>query len=421
MKACRERTLTRSGKLLAVAAASLALVGLLGTLWVPARTARSESREISAEVLQAIRLLLSDDPKEESKGQLALKRLGSSVIPQLRYWVRKVRNEADRVGIVLSELEGVAPRSLPAERLSVNEFFHQKLLECRSFTQKGDYRRALEIADAILLLDSDNPYAWELRRLSRRAKERLVAREVLEPTIDVEQLVYEVGQKPQIMFRILNHDSRVARIRLEKGVLGELDVSITHQSIDGTMRHEERKLRIEVADDVERIIIGPAQSFDHPLEFQGAEGVSGTAVTRVQVKGRFRPTRWTVERKEENISISMNTTEFWIVPAGEKALADRPLVKLTAALVFGKMEPLFVGGQLSVWAAEDDPYLNEKLVDTLVESLEDLDESRRDLAVRFLVQTTGNQFSSDPKLWKEWWTKTKRAPATSQDTKASPK
>ena len=98
---------------------------------------------------------------------------------------------------------------------------------------------------------------------------------------------------------------------------------------------------------------------------------------------------------------------MWIVPPGESAMCERPLEKLTAALVFGRLEPFFVGGQLSVWAGQEDAYLNEKLIVTLVNSMGKLEALRLDLAGRFLDEATGLSFGADAEKWKAWLTKSK--------------
>jgi hypothetical protein len=387
-------------------AASAALLVFVGAAALFTRAAFPATKEPSPEVLQAIRLLLSSDPKDEARGERALKRMGPAIIPELRYWIRKARNETDRVEIVLSDIEGAPPGSLSSERMSASELFHRKLVESRDLERKGEARRAVAIAEAILLLDPESPHAWEIRRLARRARERLVAEEVLEPILDVEKLVHEVGEKPRITFSITNHENRPARIRLDKGVLGTMDTVVTRQFIDGSARREETKLRIQVPEEVDQILIGPGLTWEHPVELTGTEDWPRQGmVARVQVAGRFRPTRWTVEAKDENLSLPMPRVELWVVPAGQSAGCDRPLEKLTAALFFENLEPFFVGGQLSVWAGEEDPYFNEKTIETLIGTLEELDPRRLGLANQLLNQATGQRFPADATRWKAWWAK----------------
>jgi len=392
----------RKGLLLLTGSCAIALLSMA----LLAREAFLKTAEPTPEVLQAIRLLLSEDSREEARGGHALRRMGTSIVPQLRYFVRKVRNEADRVDIVLSDLEGKGPADPGAASVSTNSFFHAKLLECRELSRKGEVRRALAIAEAVAVLDTDGPYTWEIRRLARRSKERLVAREVLEPEIESRKLVCEAGDKPEVFFRITNHESRLAQIRLEKGVLGTASMSITRFSLDGNSNREERMLRIKVPDNVEAILIEPGKTWEHAVEIDTVDAVPRVGiVARIQIEGRFRPTRWTVESKDENLSIRMPRTELWIVPPGEGELAEKPLEMLTAALFFGKLEPFFTGGQLAVWAAEEDPYLNEKVVETLIGNLAELDAGRKAIAGRLLNQATGQALAPEPARWKEWWGK----------------
>ena len=391
-------------------AALLLICAGVGGLWLlHPDPVLSQSREAdpSPEVIQAIRLLLSGDPKEETRGENTLKRLGQKAIPQLRQWVRRVQHEVDRISAVLSELEGGQRSSLPTERMTACDFFSKKTVECRTLIRKGDYRKVLDIANAILVLDPRGPFSWELRRMASRAKGHVVSRQTIEPMLEVGSLVYEVGQKPEVVFRVVNHDSRVARIRVERGILGELDVVVTRRFIDGSLKRDERKLPIKVPEDVDQIVIGPGQSWDYALDLGVDEKPHGLCVTRVKAAGRFRPTRWTVERQEENISLPMNAAEFWVVPPGQDFLCDRPVEKLTTALFFGKVEPLFVAGQICVWAGEEDPYLNEQLVEVIVGSLDDLDPTRSRLAIQFLVDATGQQLGDDGERWKAWWSKLK--------------
>jgi hypothetical protein len=394
-----------------------------GTVLVCAhRSAAGQPKELTPEVLRAIRLLLSDDPKDEERGERELKHIGKPAIPQLRHWVGKVRGEAGRVEAVLTALEGKEPEPYSAERMPAGEFFDKKLLECRSLLRRGEYRQVAELSEAILLLHRSYPGSWELRKLARKARERLASREMLEPMIEVEKLVYEAGEDPLITFRVVNRDSRIARIRLDKGVLGEMDMVVTQHLLSGVVKRDENKLRIQVPQEVEQIIIGPAQSWDQPLDFPQGKDISPSgAVARVQIAGRFRPRRWTVERAGENIAISMGESEFWIVPKGEAPLCERPLEKLTAAIFFGKLEPFFVGGQLCVWAGEEDPYFNEKFVTTLIENLEDLDAPRRTLAHGFLVQATGQELSSEPKEWLQWWARRSASPSPPAPEKSAEK
>ncbi len=365
----------------------------------------------TAEVLQGIRLLLSLDPRESAHGEALLKRLGLSIVPQLRYWVRKMQTELERVGVVLHAIEGRSGTSLSAERLSVSQFFHLKLLEAQAFSRQGEHMKALEVAGALLLLDPATPLAWDLRRLARRSREQMMSKEVLEPSIEAEKLVYEVGEEPKITFRLVNHQESEAVIEVHKGVLGEVDATVTIVLIDGSSRRNQIRLRLQAPAETRRIVIQPKKAWEQKVPFSPMDDVPlGGAVARVQIGGRFRPTDWRVDGSADLGSLGMNLSEaeLWIVPPGEASQSESPLEKLAAASFFKKEQPFFVGGQLAVWAAERDAHFNEKLIETLLGSVDELDPPLLKLAVRFLQEITGENMEADPARWKLWWQKTKK-------------
>ena len=367
-----------------------------------------EVKAVSPEVRQALRLLLSGDPRQVSRGEATLKRMGPAVASQLRLWVRNVNHKAARVHGLLAEIDGGAVETPGTASLGASEFLQRKIRECRSLAAEGEYARAADMAEAILVLDRQNPSAWLLHRITRQIRERRVARDVLEPIIEIEKPVYEIGEKPIITFRLVNHQRKRVNIRVTQGVLGKMDVSVIKMFLDGSMRRDATKLNIRVPDEVERMVIGPGESWTHRVQFDVLESLplSGVVV-RARIGGRFRPSHWSVEGADENLGLTVGGAELWIVPPGESALCERPLEKFTAALFFGRLEPFFVGGQLSVWAGEEDAYLNEKLIVTLVNNMEDLEAKRLELAGRFLNQATGRSMEADPEKWKAWLKKTK--------------
>lgn len=367
-----------------------------------------ELKTVSAEVQQALRMALSGKPEDVARGEGLLKRMGPGAASEVRLWLQNVSQKRARAQALLAELEGVEGRALGMASLGASEFLQRKILECRSLAAQGEYARAVEMVEAILLLDRKNPSAWLLHRMARQFRERRVARDVLEPIVEVEKLVYEVGEQPAIKFRLVNHRRKSVNIKLLKGVLGEIDVSVTKVFFDGNMRRDQTKLNIRVPSAVKQMIIGPGDSWEHQVQFDVPEPLplSGVVV-RVRLGGRFRPSHWSVEGVDENLGLTAGGAEFWIVPPGEAALCERPLEKLTAALFFGRLEPFFVGGQLSVWAGQEDAYFNEKLVVTLVNNMEHLEAIRLEIAGRLLSQATGRSIAADPKAWKEWLKKSK--------------
>ena len=385
----------------------------------------------SAQVRDALRQLLSSDAKEEARGEARLRRMGAAIMPQLRYWVRKVRTEAQRVEVLLLEMEGEGPLPASAASMLTNEFFHRKLYEARELLVDGEHQTALQIVEAILVLDPENPYGWQMRRLARNARQSIASAELLEPSVTADRVAFEVHEKPKVFFRLANRSRKTVRIALNRGFVADVDMTVTRRFQQGAMRSERRKLAIRLegdeliardADDEEiengkirELVLDPGQTWERavPLEIGKNLPLFGF-IARVQLTARFRPARWGTDGTEggdlENISIQTPVTELWVVPPGQADLCERPIEKLTAALLFGQEEPLFVAGWLTVWAAETDAYLNEKLLSTLISHLAELDATRLRLATAFLKAATWKDFGPDPEAWKSWWKRRTQTP-----------
>jgi hypothetical protein len=131
---------------------------------------------------------------------------------------------------------------------------------------------------------------------------------------------------------------------------------------------------------------------------------------RISVVGRFQPAQWGIEEKNLSRTLSLPPAECWVVSPQELPLADVPLKKLESALFFQDINSYFIGGQLAVWAAEDDPILNSKLLKILTESLGELNDTGIQVADALLEAASGSK--RDRKLtsaaaiadhWRRWW------------------
>ena len=369
------------------------------------------TEKTSESVLKAIRDVLSQNRNRERRGRLSVLRGGLKIVPQLRYWIRRVRFQAGRVESLVREIlqrhgSDLDGNSGFSRDVSVSEFFHRKLLEARRLAQQGNYRQAKRIAESLLELDKESPIAWELRRVVRESRERVVAEE-LEPRIDGGSLYYEVGEDLDIMFHLINRSRVPVSILLEKGVLGKLEIELMQRFLDGSASKNVEGVILRSRPRMRELVLEPGDVWMQKVSLKALKlkrllHISG-AVARVRIVGKFRPTRWLFEgKKDENIPISIAPTEFWIVPPGQKKGLESPHKKLVAALFFGQTESFLVGGQLSVWAGKTDPILNEKLVEVLVDHLDELDEVRGKLAQIFLREATGKGYKEVEK-WQKWW------------------
>ena len=371
----------------------------------------ARAQKPSRSVLRAIRDALSGDVARERRGERALRGAGLAVASQLRYWIHRVRFEADRIESLLRDIarrHGDAGGRAPgwSRDIPVGDFFHRKLLEARRLAQRGDYRRARQIAEALLALDSESPVAWELRRVARQSRQRM-ALEELEPRLDVASLYHEVGEDPEVTFSLINRSRGPALITLEKGVLGKLRVTVTQRSVDGSATKRVESMILRARPRKDQLVLESGETWMQdvslkPLALGKSLGIAG-AVARVEITGKFRPTRWVLDGKtDENIALDVAPVELWIVPPGHRSGLESPDKRLVTALFFGQLESFLVAGQLGVWAGKSDAVLNEKVVEVLVENLDELDAVRSKLALGFLREATGKGYRQKEE-WKKWW------------------
>ena len=362
----------------------------------------------STEVRQAIRQVLSSDERQRRQGRYKLETLGKKFLPEIRYWIRATRSRIDKIEQLATEIEGDGVGSFQLIG-SADRFLDAKFEEATRLAIDGEFRQAEQLARAILLLDENRPQSWLVRQFIRDCQERLATTELLEPSFFVSRQVYEVGEIPELTFRLANRQDRQVVVYLDKGVLGEATVVVRLHFSNGEWKNSEVRVSVRANSPTDRIVLGPGRAWQRTVRFKLDEPMPlFGAVARVKFGGRFRPTRWIANDPNENLALPLASASFWIVPPSQAPLSDRPLQKMTAALLFNRKESFFVGGQLSVWAAEEDPVYNGKLVETLIRRLDALDEESLRHATWFLSQATGEDHEADPKRWVKWWNSHRR-------------
>ncbi|MEM7233366.1 MAG: hypothetical protein AAF517_14405 [Planctomycetota bacterium] len=365
---------------------------------------RGETRAPTSAIRDAVRDLLSSDRGRAQRARRRLLRAGIDIAPELRYWVQRVQYDTDRVSQMLDEILRRAGRPTEGRRSdSIEAFFSHKISTARFLAQTGNYRQARSLSEALLTLRPESAMSWELRRLVRECRDRVLAEE-LEPRVDLGEFVYEVGDEPTATFRLINRSPEQARIEIPDGVLGQLRIVVTLRGIDGSRSSFESPSIIRVSD-LTSLTLRPGESWEQEVRLPDLSRriPIGGVVARVRITGNFRPFRWQFDGdRESNVAITVAPTEYWIVPPAQKRKIKSPLQALVAALVFDKTEAFLVGGQLSVWASRRDPVLNEKLIDLLIGHLDEFEGVRLRLARGFLVEATGKQYKENED-WKRWW------------------
>ena len=399
-------TIARGVFLRAIAAAGCVALWLVP----PARCCGAEPAvSFGREFLRAIRLFEDDDPRKREEGQKLLRELGGRALADLERWIARAAVNLERVRALHEHLGGEGSGEDDAIA-AARPFFARKVEEAWARHRDGRYVEAKQLADAVIRLDPESPDTWRLRRLIRLCEDRLIQREILEPIVELQELVYGFGEEPLILFRLVNRSRSVVTMRVDdRGVLGHLQISRRRSFIDGSTRDDEDSIAIRVAGEERTLRLEPGASYDRKISVGVMEaGTRGGVVARVRVVGKFQPAQWGVEDRNLTRTLNLPPAECWVVDAAEKTLAEAPLKKLQASILVRDLRAFFVGGQLAVWAAENDPSLNERIQKTLIEALDDLDDTGLSVADHLLRQSTGAAAGPQGtgavrERWKSWW------------------
>jgi hypothetical protein len=362
-----------------------------------------QADDLSREFKRALRTFLKEDPDKQKQGAQALRALGEQTVKEFGVWVARVEKNLVRVRLLLDELDG--ERTNKTLDPVVREFLARRLEDGWAALRKSDYQNARSIAEGLIALDSDSSRLFDYRRLLLATEKRMLVKEVLEPVVEFQKRVYHFGEQPRLVFRLKNHSAEAMVVSAQRGVLGVLEVTIDRSLMNGTRHRDEHSLTIQTFDGLERLNLPHGETYETdlhvPLDFAADEH---SMVARVQVGGKFRPSQWGVDGRNVSTSLDLPEAECWLVPSGEQQLAESLLKNLEVSIFFRRIQKFFTAGQLAVWAAQDDPVLNDRLTRTLVECLPKLEGVGLTVANYLLLQATGVPRSqvSGPEFWKEW-------------------
>jgi hypothetical protein len=232
--------------------------------------------------------------------------------------------------------------------------------------------------------------------------------------VEFDRLVYGVDEDPRVLFRLVNHSRSPVSVRAERSILGTLQVNFRRRFFDGSERGDERTVLVQAM--TERFDIEPGGRYERevPVHIEEPKPARGMAL-RIRVVGKFQPSQWGVEEKNLSRVLSLPPAECWVVGPAEKPLSELPIKKLESAIFFRDIHAFFIGGQLAVWSAEDDALLNEKLIRTLVGSLEELDATGIGIADVLLEEASGSKrdrrLKSPAEIaehWRRWFAERRR-------------
>ncbi len=364
--------------------------------------------KVSPEVAQLIRKMLSARGNDQKEAEARLLRMGLKVVPELRAWVHQVSGSTEKVEIVLRKIYRKVSGdkdagSLVSRESSAGQFLEQRLYEAMEHLRYGRYQVARKIAESILVLDRDSPLRFLCRRLIRQAKERKLEKELV-TRVDAGSLVYEVGEKPVIFFRVLNKSGSTARFDIQKGIVGELFIGFDRCHLDGShvTNGERVPLRIKIAQ--QKIVLKPEEGWECAIDYKLPENLPLRQVAcRARFRVVFRPSRWEIEgNNDSNIPLTSKETEFWVLPPGKKRKFEDPLKRLKLALLLKQNEDVFIAGWFCVWAGKKDPETNTRFKGLVIDNLVEIDPALKPLFYELLRQSSGVSYKSDAE-WVKWW------------------
>ena len=364
--------------------------------------------KVSPDVMQLIRKVLAGREAERKEAEGKLLQRGLRVVPELRSWIRQVSGNAEKIEIVLRKIlrdvsGGQSSVELVSRESSAGQFFEQKLNDAWEHLRYGRHEVARRMAEAILQLDKGSPLRFLCRRLIRQAKEHKFKKELV-TRIDAGALVYEVGEKPRIIFRVLNKSGKQARFEVRQGIVGELFIVFDRCLFDGSHLTNSERVPLRIKSRRADVVLRPDEGWELEIAYELPKDLPLRQVTcRARFRVTFRPSRWEIEGdRDGNIPLSSEETEFWVIPPGKKRKLEDPLKRLKLALLLKQDEDIFIASWLCVWGGKKDPELRSRFHEVLIDNLGDIAPPRKTFFYEILRQSSGMQFKSDTE-WAGWW------------------
>ncbi len=365
---------------------------------------------------QAIDWLLESDPDLRSAGRKILLETGAEAIPYLEG--RLSNRGLDRVYKVLRILHAkagpgatkwVEEKDLPGEeelkkelprvpKRQVDQYIFSKYYQAWTLAKSGNFQRAMNIADALLLLEPRSRYRQKIGDLRRYCDHRLTQETLCEARVVPSKTVAIRGEKLECLLQIRNR--REKEIRFEFGTESR-GFAIVNQSIrvpalrgDEHEYNQSRQLHFE-----REIPIAVDAQWEHTfLVDTGAELNLSEDLQIVTVQA------WMLPRKI-HLGDGGMTKRIIFEPAVIRVVAKKyepdladPLAGLRRAIQSGTVNDVFVLAHLL------DGEQKETGIGLLIEQLS---ESKTSAGSAFLTQLltflTGENLGPRREKWVKWW------------------
>ena len=302
-------------------------------------------------------------------------------------------------------------------------FLETRFEDARTAYERGLFKEAWQISDAILVLAPEVPFHDQVRRLRRRAQGRFIGRSVVVVT-------FEPTETPDFPAKTLvgdvvieNHSAERIEIgRAEKdpvlGILHFVDRAFSAYSLGESRNEGTRVIRMP-----EEILVEPGDVHRIPVTIDLPPHDGGTILQRWEVSGTLRPITVKVGRELLTRGVPWVKNQGRWLPDEVREVESDPRDHLRRALLTGDPLPLIVGAL--VWledAEEDGPTRNVEaraaLLEELLAALGTHDGALDRCLIRILEQLTGEVRERTVRSW-QIWALTRPRPSTLPDEEGS--
>ncbi len=364
-------------------------------------------------IQQAIDWLVDGDADLRAAGRKILREIGPEAIPFLE------RRLADRgmgeVYATLRELrtrEGnfwVEEKDLPtAEQMDkdvpklardqVDKYVFVKYHEAWSLAKKGRYEKAVEIVQAVLVLEPRTAHSEGLRRLRRFCDIRITQTTMCEAQAIPAKTIAIAGEKVEVKLRLRNVSKQPILIAFPADGQGfaVVDYSIRVPMPKGDVHEASKSQEIRIEKEIS-IAVGAEWESSFPMD-------TGTALEEaqelriVQVQAWMQPSRIDLGTIPTNRRIVFEPAVVKIVSRKYEKDLTNPLAALGRYMDGGTVNDVFV---MALLLEKED---REKGIELLIGAMRHA-ESRvgQTFLATLLTFLTEQKLGPDPRAWRAWW------------------
>lgn len=389
---------------------------LLGLQTDPSQDGGTRKQE--KRIRQAVEWLLDTDPELRAVGRKVLIEMGSKSIPYLEgrltksgveeiYKVLKVL--LGRVtpeenlwveDLELPDTEELRKKAPPPLRKYIDRYIYSKYYQAFLLARRKNYRRAIKVVDALLLLEPKSRYHDQLQQLRRFCDQRLTQTTIIEAKIGLEKRIALVGDKVKCTLQLRNVRDRAISVGFNPQGRGFAVVSmkIRVPTARGDVHEFTRTQTVYFSNKVELAKDG---LWEHEFLLDTGTGLEIAGDIEIySIHAWMLPRRVSLGTGALVKRVVFQTATLWVVPRRyEKDLKD-PLAGLARSMKSGTVNEVFVLAHLLEGKEKSEG------IGMLISALRQAKTAAgRNFLCQLLTSLTGVKLGAMPRRWIAWWEK----------------